>query len=70
MAEGVYKLIEIVGVSSKGFDEATRAAVDEASRTIRGMAWFEVIEMRGAIKENKVTEFQVKIKVAFRIERE
>lgn len=70
MAEGVYKLIEIVGISSKGFDDATRQAVEEASRTIRGMAWFEVIEMRGAIKDHKVSEFQVKVKVAFKIERQ
>ncbi|WP_242344972.1 dodecin [Anaeromyxobacter terrae] len=65
---GVYKKIEIVGTSPTGFDEATRAAIEEASKSIRHMAWFEVAEQRGAIKGGKITEFQVTLRVGFKLE--
>ena len=65
---GVYKKIEIVGSSPVSFAEAARAAVEEASKTVRHMAWFEVAEERGAIRDGKVSEFQVTLRVAFKIE--
>jgi flavin-binding protein dodecin len=65
---GVYKKIEIVGTSPVSFAEATRAAVEEASRTVRNMSWFEVSEQRGAIRDGKVTEFQVTLKVGFKVD--
>ncbi len=65
---GVYKKIEIVGTSPVGFAEATRAAIEEAARTVRNMSWFEVAEQRGSIRDGKVSEFQVTLKVGFRIE--
>ncbi len=64
----VYKKIEIVGTSPVSFAEATRSAVEEASRTVRNMSWFEVTEQRGAIRDGKVSEFQVTLKVGFRVE--
>jgi flavin-binding protein dodecin len=64
----VYKKIEIVGTSPVSFAEATRAAVEEASKTVRNMSWFEVAEQRGAVKDGKVLEFQVTIRIGFRVE--
>jgi hypothetical protein len=66
---GTYKKVEIVGTSPVSFEEATKAAVAEASNTIRQMSWFEVTEMRGMIKDGTVAEFQVVLKIGFRIER-
>jgi dodecin len=66
---GTYKKIELVGTSPVSFSEAVKAALDEASQTVREMSWFEVVEQRGMIKDDKVAEFQVVIKVGFRIER-
>jgi flavin-binding protein dodecin len=65
---GTYKKIEIVGTSPVSFSEAVKTAVAEASQTVRHMDWFEVIEQRGAIRDSKVTEFQVVLKVGFKIE--
>ena len=62
-----YKLIELVGISEKGLDDAVKNAVAAAGKTLKGLSWFEVQELRGHIKDNKVTEFQVKIKAAFRV---
>jgi dodecin len=66
---GTYKKIEIVGTSPVSFSEAVKAAIADASQTVRGLAWFEVIEQRGMIKDDKVAEYQVVLKVGFKIER-
>ena len=66
---GTYKLMEIVGTSPTSFAEAARAAIADASKTIRHMDWFEVVEQRGRIADGKVQEFQVTLKVGFKIER-
>ena len=66
---GTFKTIELVGTSPTSFAEAVKSAVAEASRTIRHMEWFEVVAQRGRIVEGKVEEFQVTLKVGFKIER-
>jgi hypothetical protein len=66
---GTYKITELVGTSPKSFAEATKAAVAEAAKTVRNMDWFEVVEQRGRIVDGQVAEFQVTIKIGFRIER-
>ena len=66
---GTYKIVELVGTSPVSFAEAVKAAVAEASKTVRHMDWFEVVDERGRIVDGKVQEFQVTIKVGFKIER-
>ena len=66
--ERTYKKIEIVGISEKSFAEATQNAVAEAAKTLRNLDWFEVIDMRGLIVKGKVKEFQVTVKIGFRLE--
>jgi flavin-binding protein dodecin len=62
-----YKVIEIVGISSESHDDAIRSAVSEASKTLKGLSWFEVVQMRGGINNGKVEEYQVILKVGFRL---
>jgi flavin-binding protein dodecin len=66
---GVYKTIELVGASPASFAEAVKVAITEASATVRHMDWFEVVNERGRIKDGKVEEFQVTLKIGFKIER-
>ncbi len=66
---GVYKVTEIVGTSPTSFAEAVKAGVAEAAKTLRRMDWFEVVEERGRIADGKVAEFQVSIKIGFKVER-
>ncbi len=63
----VYKLIEIVGTSEKSYEEAIQNAVSKASETLKAISWFQVVEQRGAVKNGKVTEFQVVLKVGFKL---
>ena len=65
---GVYKKIEVVGTSKDSFADATRTAIAEAGKTVKNMSWFEVAEMRGAIKGEKVAEFQVTVRIGFKVE--
>jgi dodecin len=68
MPHHVYKKIEIVGSSQKGFEEAVRNALARAKKTVRNMRWFEVIETRGYIDDGKVGEWQVTLKIGFTLE--
>lgn len=64
----VYKVTEIVGTSPVSFAEATKEAVKRASKTIRNLGWFEVVEERGLVKDGQVAEFQVSLKLGFKLE--
>jgi flavin-binding protein dodecin len=66
---GIYKITELIGTSPVSFAEATKAAVAEAAKTIRHMDWFEVAGESGKIKDGKVEEFQVRLRIGFKLER-
>jgi len=68
MNEHVYKKIEITGSSTESSDHAIRNAISKASKTVKNMAWFEVVETRGWIKDGDVAHWQVTIKLGFRLE--
>ncbi len=62
-----YKLIELVGVSNESYAEATQNAVQRAGETLRGLGWFQVTELRGLIQNGVISEYQVTLKVGFRL---
>jgi flavin-binding protein dodecin len=62
-----YKLIELVGVSEISTEDAIRNAITQASQSLKGLAWYQVTETRGLIQDGKVSEFQVTLKIGFRI---
>ena len=64
----VYGLSEIVGTSTQGVDDAIRVAVQRAARTLRGLDWFQVSEIRGHLADGQVEHFQVTLKIGFRME--
>jgi flavin-binding protein dodecin len=68
MSEPVFKKIELTGSSSKSIEDAVQNALEKASKTVRQMRWFEVVETRGTIDDDSVGQWQVTIKVGFRLE--
>ena len=68
MLSHTYKIIELVGTSTNGSDDAIRNAIAKASLTIKHMDWLEVVETRGHIVDGLIAHYQVTIKVGFRIE--
>ena len=67
MSEKTFKLVEIVGTSAESFARATDNAVKKASASLKDLRWFEVTDLRGCVGDGKVTEFQVTLKVGFRL---
>lgn len=61
-----YKLIEVVGTSTKSYDDAVRNAVTESQKSLTGVQWFEVTEFRGAVKDAEV-EFQATVRIGFKL---
>jgi flavin-binding protein dodecin len=68
MKDHVYKILELVGSSEKGIDDAIQNAISRASKTIRGMKWFEVVQTRGHIEKGAVGHYQVTLRVGFTLE--
>lgn len=68
MADHIYKMIELVGSSKTSTDDAINNAIERASKTLRLMDWFEVMETRGHLQDGKVAHYQVKLKVGIRLE--
>ena len=68
MPDSIFKKIEIVGTSSKSFDDATGNAIAKAAETMSGLSWFEVVEQRGAIAEGKVKQYQVTVRIGCKVE--
>jgi len=68
MDHKTYKLVEIVGTSPESFANAVSRGVEKAAKTLRHIDWFEVTEMRGRVTDGKVAEYQVKMKVGFRLD--
>jgi dodecin len=68
MTDHVYKQVELVGSSEASIDDAIRQAIARASKSVRHIEWFEVIETRGHVRDGAVAHFQVVLKVGFRLE--
>lgn len=66
--EHVYKKLEVVGTSKTSIENAIGNALARASKTIRNMRWFDVIETNGYIEEGKVSYYQVTLKIGFSLE--
>lgn len=68
MSDHTYKIIEIVGSSPEGLEQAIDGAVARAAQTMQHLDWFEVTEIRGHIEDGKVAHYQVGLKIGFRLD--
>ncbi len=68
MAESVYKIIELVGVSSESWEKAATAAVERAGKSLRELRIAEVVELDLQLEEGKVVAYRAKVKVSFKYE--
>jgi dodecin len=67
MADHVYRLAEIVGSSPNGIDEAIRNGMQRADRTLQHMDWVEVTQIRGHVVDGQIADWQVGMKIGFRL---
>jgi len=68
LSNHTYSISEIVGTSTQGVDDAVRNGIAKASQTLRNLDWFEVKEVRGHLEDGKIADWQVTIKIGFRLE--
>jgi len=68
MPDSVYKVIELVGTSSKSWDDAAATAVERASQTLRDLRVAEVTEQDVQIKDGKIEFYRTKLKLSFKFE--
>jgi len=68
MDNNVYKQIELTGTSTTGIEDAVNSAIVKASESVRNLRWLEVTNIRGHIDGQKLSHWQVTMKVGFTLE--
>lgn len=68
MSDHVYKVVEVVGSSSKSIEDAIKTAIAKAGETVRNIGWFEVVQTRGHVEGGKIGHYQVTLKIGFTLE--
>jgi flavin-binding protein dodecin len=68
MHDHIYKVIELVGSSETSIEDAIQTAIARASKTLKNLRWFQVVETRGQIQDGKVRHYQVTLKVGFTLQ--
>ena len=65
ITDGAVKVIEIIGISSKSFDDAVQQALKKASKTVKGISGLEVAKHMASVTNDKITTYKVVVKFAF-----
>lgn len=68
MAESVYRVMEVVGVSSESWDQAARNAMDTVGKTVRELRVAEVVRSDLTMEDNQLKLFRVRLSVSFKYE--
>jgi flavin-binding protein dodecin len=68
MPDSVYKVIELVGTSTKSWEDAAKNAVDRAAKSLRDLRVAEVIQLDMVLDNGKVEAYRAKINVSFKYE--
>jgi flavin-binding protein dodecin len=68
MSAHIYKLIELVGSSTVGIEDAVQKAITKAGASVRNMRWCQVVETRGYIEGDQIAYWQVTVKIGFTID--
>jgi flavin-binding protein dodecin len=70
MAESVYRVTEVIGVSGDSWEQAARNAVETVSESVRELRIAEVIRQDVTIEDGKVSGFRVRLGVSFKYDKE
>jgi dodecin len=68
MNDKTYKIIELTGISANSIEDAVNHALERAGQTLHNLSWFQVVETRGNIENNKVKVWQVTVKIGFELD--
>jgi dodecin len=65
----VIKTIDLVGVSGESWRDAAQQALEEASRTLRSVIGFDVLETSAVVEDGQIAEYHTHVRIKFKIER-
>jgi flavin-binding protein dodecin len=68
MADGVYRVTEVIGTSSESWEAAARNAVETAAKTVRDLRIAEVLRADLTIENGSVREYRVRLGISFKYE--
>ncbi|MCW3067461.1 MAG: dodecin protein [Solirubrobacterales bacterium] len=68
MADGVYRVTEVIGVSSESWEAAARSAVETAAKTVRDLRIAEVIRQDVSIENGAISTYRVRLAISFKYE--
>ncbi len=63
MSDKVFKLVELTGTSTQSIEDAVQTALANAAKTGGQLRWFQVVEIRGAVDQDQVAQWQVTLKI-------
>ena len=66
MGESVYKVIELVGTSSKSWEDAAKAAVETAGKSLKDLRVAEVSKLDMKVEDGRVTAFRARVNLSFK----
>ena len=67
-ADGIYKIVEVIGTSSSSWEDAAKKAVETASQSLRDLRIAEVVKQDMKIENGKVTAFRTRVLLSFKYE--
>ena len=68
MADSVYRVTEVIGVSSESWEAAARSAVETAAKSVRDLRIAEVVHQDVTIENGAVVSFRVRLAISFKYE--
>lgn len=66
MSDSVYKVVELVGTSSKSWEDAAKGAVEKAAKSLKNLRIAEVDNLDMKIEDNKVVAYRARVKLSFK----
>jgi dodecin len=70
MADSVYRVTEVVGVSSDSWESAASNAVETVSQSVRDLRVAEVVRQDVTIDDGKISEFRIRLGISFKYEKD
>ena len=68
MADSVYRVTEVIGVSSESWEAAARSAIETASKTVRDLRVAEVVRQDVTVGDSGELQFRVRLGISFKYE--
>ncbi len=68
VGSSIYNVIELVGTSPVGFEEAARNAVETASKGLTNLRIAKVVEIDARLEDNRIVEYRAKVRLSFKHE--